>query len=133
MNAKERHYRLTARLQNAGFSYNEAEALRRIEMTLSRLAEHECNGNIQRDEETGKPRWYYETHNGDIIKGSLAPDRERGALKRLAQIMTNHQDYIAYNQGDPRGCALYIVPKTELARTGLPVDAIYSSGIAVCT
>ena len=133
MNAKERHFRLVSRLQSAGFSYDEAETLRRIEMTLSRWGEHECNGTIQRDDENGKPRRYYETRNGDIIRGSVVPDRERGALKRLDAIMDSHKEYIAYHQGDPRGCALYVVPKSELARTGMPVDAIYNNGIAVCT
>lgn len=131
----EQYCRLVSRLQSMCFSYEEAATLRRIEMTLHRWAEHECNGTIQRDGENsdGKPRHYYTIGNGDIIPGVVANDLERGALKRLSTIMEEHPDYIAYHQGDPRGCALYIVPKAELARTGLPVDAIYSSGIAVCT
>ena len=133
MNAKERHFRLVSRLQSAGFSYDEAETLRRIEMTLSRWGEHECNGHIQRDDETGKPRRYYETARGDIIRGDIVADREAGALKRLGRIMQSHPEYVAYHQGDPRGCALYVVPKSELERTGMPVNAIYSNGIAVCT
>lgn len=137
MNRKEaeRHYALIARLNNAGFSAAEAETLRRIEMTLSKWAEHECNGNIQRDGEDadGKPRWYsINERTGDIYRGPIIADRERGALKRLGKLMEAHPEYVAYHQGDPRGCALYVVPKSEMTRTGLPVDAIYNNGIAVC-
>jgi len=126
---------LIARLNYAGFSTHEAETLRRIEMTLHRWSEHECNGNIQRDGEDsdGKPRWYWENGRGEHVRGSVIADRERGALKRLDRIMQAHPEYVAYNQGDPRGCALYIVSKAEMVRTGHPVDAIYNNGIAVCT
>ena len=129
------------RLIALGISRDDAAALRRISMTLRRWFELECgtgegqvSRSIERDGENGdgKPRRYYETRNGDIIKGSLVPDRERGALKRLNGIMESHPDFLAYHQGDPRGCALYVVPKAELTRTGLPVDAIYNNGIAVC-
>lgn len=46
-------------LRALGFTYDEAEALRRISMTLHRWYEHECNGNIERDGENGdgKPYW----------------------------------------------------------------------------
>ena len=50
----ERMSQLFDGLSRAGFSYSEAQALRRIEMTLHRWAEHECNGEIERDETTGK-------------------------------------------------------------------------------
>lgn len=132
MNKSERIARLYSRLANAGFSFDEAATLRRIEMTLSRWSEHECNGNIQRDVGSDKPRWYTITHMGDIHRGPIVPDRERGALKRLARIMESHPEYVAYHQGDPRGCALYVVPKSEIERTGLPVGSIYSNGMAVC-
>lgn len=46
-------------LMALGFTADEAAALRRISMTLHRWAEHECNGNIERDGENsdGAPYW----------------------------------------------------------------------------
>ena len=139
MNAKERHFRLVSRLQNAGFSYDEAETLRRIEMTLSRWAELECGDEhgraIERDETTGKPHMTYDVgQNGMRVRYPIA-DRERGALKRLGRIMESHPEYIAYHQGDPRGCALYIVAKRDLEdnERDLPIESHYTRGIAVCS
>ena len=131
---KENYYRLIKRLEEAGFSFEEANKLRRIEMTLHRWSEHECNGNIQREGEEGDgtPRWYssYEMENEYEPKGYRIPDREKGALKRLAKLMEGHPDYVSYHQGDPRGCALYIVKRSELG--GQDIDSVYTRGIAVC-
>lgn len=162
----ENRYRMIAALQERGFSYDEAQTLRRIEMTLQRWSEHECNGNIQRDEDdkaictqcgnkfygeaasgncpkcgdiapirtkaTNKPRWYsqYAIENQSDPKGYLIADREKGALKRLAKIMEGHPDFVSYHQGDPRGCALYIVAKSDL--NGGDIHSLYTRGIAVC-
>lgn len=133
MSKTERLADLYNRLHAAGFSYEEAATLRRIEMTLSRWSEHECNGNIQRDGEDGdgKPRWYsVNDMTGTVYRGAIIPDRERGALRRLAAIMGGHPEYLAYHQTDPRGCALYVVSKADLG--GLPIDSCYNRGIAVC-
>lgn len=46
---QQRLIRLFEQLQGLGFTYDEADALRRMQMTLSRWSEHECNGNIQRE------------------------------------------------------------------------------------
>jgi hypothetical protein len=35
------------------------------------------------------------------------------ALKRLNNIMAAHPEWLAYHQGDPRGCALYIIRKVN--------------------
>lgn len=62
MNKLERKYQLIRQLESLGFSFEEAQKLRRIEMTLHRWNEQECgDGNdyaswsIERDETTGKP------------------------------------------------------------------------------
>jgi hypothetical protein len=132
----ERRANLIKRLVGLGFSHTEIQQLRRIEMTLQRWGELECgNGNdwaswsIERDETTDKP--FMVTHP-NVGKSSRRPiaDRERGALKRLKAIMANHPSLIAYHQGDPRGCALYIVPTAELR--GSPIDQVYNRGVAVC-
>lgn len=102
-------------------SSEEIDILLRAEKTLSRWSELECNGTIQREEETGIA-YYYNDYTGR--KGSRAPDREKGALKRIEAICTAHGLHY-YHQTDPRGCALYI------GREPLP-DNNYTRGIAIC-
>lgn len=127
---------LFAALSHLGISHDDAQALRRIEMTLSRWSERECgdaNGYaIERDETTGVP---YETFNlgisGKRGRRRIA-DREAGALKRLKTIMDRYPELVPYHQTDPRGCALYIVKRSDLAG-GLPIDSHYTRGVAVCS
>lgn len=131
----EDRIRTDDRLLALGFSREQVWTLRRISQTLSKWSEHECNGNIQRDGDDGEglPRWYsqYSIGHDAKPKGSRIPDRERGALKRLAAIMAPFKRrLVAYHQGDPRGCALYIVPKKELR--GQDIGSVYNRGIAVC-
>lgn len=127
---------LIGRLQSLGFSSDEAFALRRIEMALHRWHEYECgNGNnraswgIERDETTGKPYLVTYPHTGKPYRRSI-PDREAGAQKRLAAIMVRHPALVSYIQGDCRGCALYIVRRSDLGDRSL--DSAYTCGIAVC-
>ena len=119
---------LIERLTKLGFNYGEIQTLRRIEMTLHRWSEHECNGNIQRegDDGEGKPRW----HSGDNSKGYRTPDRERGALKRLAKLVSTKPDLVYYHQGDPRGCALYVGFKSDIGDRS--INSCYSRLVAVC-
>lgn len=123
---------------NLGFSMDEADALRRIERTLHRWAELECGtdaGHIERDDATGKPvfvnaRARYVQAN-DPRARSVIPDREAGALRRLGKLMARHPELVAYHQGDPRGCALYVLRKSDVPE-GVAIDSIYSRGWAVC-
>lgn len=129
----ERKFNLYRRLQDLGFTYEEACALRRIEMTLSRWSEMECGDEsgraIERDETTGKPYITYDIgQNGKRGRYAIA-DREAGALKRLkaivdarnaratpvfgAELETAFKVY-AYHQTDPRGCALYLISGHDL-------------------
>jgi len=129
----EDYGRLMANLQSMGFSYEEANQLRRIEMTLQRWGERECgdsDGNcIERDETTGKPFCTFETGNGKRGRYAVA-DREAGSLKRLEKIMEKHPDFISYHQGDCRGCNLYILRKSDV-KPGESVDSVYTRGVAV--
>jgi hypothetical protein len=113
----------------AGVSHDDAKALRRISMTLKRWSEHECNGAIQRDGSAGDgvPYWYNTNTARRLYR---APDRERGALKRLVRIMASYPNLTHYVQGDPRGCALYILRPDDVP-AGKDADAYYSRGIAV--
>lgn len=152
-NKAERRKQLYNRLASLGFTIREAEQLRRIEMTLHRWAEHECGDSndrfstmIERDEKTDKPFWCVSWHNENKTRRTPCPDRERGALNRLGKIVgdCNTRNWIgygkcitempaflvAYHQGDPRGCALYIGLKSDL--DGKPIDSCYSRLVAVC-
>jgi hypothetical protein len=116
-------------LNAVGVSHNHFEKLRRISMTLHRWSELECgseNGCVERDEETKKTYWL-SSYSG---KRYPTPDRETGALKRLAKIMTQYPHLQSYVQGDPRGCALYILRPGDMPE-GANVDSYYSRGIAV--
>jgi hypothetical protein len=157
MSTQKRKFELFARLQELGFTYDEAASLRRIEMTLQRWAERECgdgsNWTIERDEVTGEPFNVYHGE-GKPWRYSIA-DREAGALRRLAVILARRNqresdatgslcgnDYnraYYYHQGDCRGCMLYICTREQLTekygdRAGqiLPIDQYYNRGIAVC-
>lgn len=112
-----------------GVSHDDAIALRRISMTLRRWFEHECNGAIQRDGERGDgaPYWHNTTTGRKLCR---APDRERGALKRLDKIMRAYPDLKPYVQGDPRGCALYLLRPNDVP-AGANADAYYSRGVPV--
>lgn len=152
----ERKFKLFTRLQAMGFTYEEAYQLRRIEMTLSKWAEHECNGDIQRDEKTGKPYRYHGRYlqANDPRNMHFVADREAGALKRLKAIVDarnlricppvhvsnaqaviqtrNASEYVySYHQSDPRGCALYLLKQSDI-REGERIDSIYTRGLAVC-
>ncbi len=135
MKTQKQKYELIRRLENLGFSYNEACQVRRIEMTLHRWTELECgDGNnyrswaIERDETTDKPFMCIYPHEGKSHRYAVA-DREKGALKRLAKIMEAHPEFITYQQTDPRGCALYIVNKSDVG--GHDLSSVYTRGLAV--
>lgn len=127
------------RLMAEGISFSDASALRRIAMTLHRWHELECGdgnnyaswsivrgsktGGVFEYDDNGKP--YLERHIHTENKAHYEPiaDRERGALKRLAEIMAKYPKLSAYVQSDPRGAALYI-------GKGL-TETNYTNGIAV--
>ncbi len=116
-------------LERLGISYNDAESLRRISMTLHRWHELECGvdgGCVERDETTQKTYWL----NSHTMRRMPFPDRETGALKRLAAIMAKYPTLRSYVQGDPRGCALYILRPGDVLEGGAD-DSYYSRGIAV--
>ena len=113
-------------LRRLGFSAAEAETLRRASMTLQRWNEHECNGVIQRDENTEAPYWH-SPRTGERL--SRVADREAGARRRIAAIQSQHPDVILYVQGDPRGCALYAVPLDVLGDSDIRSE--YTCGVAI--
>lgn len=125
------------RMSDLGFSREETDTLRRIEMTLHRWAEQECgDGNdhaswaIERDETTLKPYMVLYPHSGPSRRHPIA-DRENGALRRAKAILDSHPELWMYQQTDPRGCALYVGRKSDL-REGERLDSVYTRGVAVC-
>ena len=133
MTTQKERYEVLSRLERAGISYEDANKLRRIALTLHRWSELECGtdtGAIERDEVTGKPYWYRQ----DRLTTSryAVPDREKGALARLKALMAKYPGFTPYVQGDPRGASLYLVPASEVKRhKGMDIDCFYSQGIAV--
>lgn len=183
MATQKQKFDLFQRLGALGFTYEEAQSLYRIQLTLNNWSCEECNGTIQRDETTGKPvRVYENSHRvyGGTGSGSQLEsrypiaDREAGALKRLAAIIEarnsreaskepflagyeyardNGAFIMAYHQGDPRGCSLYLVKRSDLpdmpakeiarlcgenaaktpaSRLRAIVSQYYTRGLAVC-
>jgi hypothetical protein len=141
----------------AGFGFDDAAALRRISMTLHRWHELECGDSndyaswcITRGwkdktgshatrrfvhDDDGTPFLERHVHSENGARYEAIPDRERGALKRLAKILARYPGFRSYVQGDPRGCALYILRPGDLTdgtATGrVDPSAVYTRGIAV--
>lgn len=132
-------------LLRAGISHADACALRRISMTLHRWHEMECgddngyasfcvtrgrlDGGVFIHDEKGTPFHEVHPHAGGKPSFYAVPDRETGALKRLTKIMARYP-LSFYVQGDPRGCALYILRPGDVPE-GADVDSYYSRGVAV--
>ena len=132
MNRKEaiRQTELLRKLEAHGFTESEFDRLRRISMTLHRWAEHECNGEIEVDDD-GKA-FHVSQGFAPSWKETRYPtaNREAGALKRLSVIMAGHPGWTYYHQTDPRGAALYLVEVDRLV-AGTCIDSCYSS-IGIC-
>ena len=131
MNKQEaqRRTHMAAALTHLGVSTEAQAALRRISLTLHRWHELECGTEdqaVERDETTGRT-YAVNTRTG---RRYPTPDRETGALKRLAVLAAQFPALILYVQGDPRGAALYVVRRSDVPEGG-NVAAYYSRGVAV--
>lgn len=116
-----------SRLSAIGISYDDAVSLCRAERVIHTWGEHECNGAIQRDEQTNVPYWH-STQDGRRLYRTA--DRETGALKR-AEAIAKRYGLTLYHQPDPRGCQLYLLRAGDVPE-GKDVDSYYSRGVAVC-
>lgn len=115
MSARNQTYTLIAQFAARGLSmsFEQANTLRRAQITLHRWAEQECgDGNdyaswsIERDEETSLPYFCRYPHTGKATRTRIA-DREAGALRRVKAVCEQIGAFY-YHQTDPRGCALYV-------------------------
>ncbi len=132
VSARSDTYSLIASLAHKGIycSFEQANTLRRAQLTLHRWAELECgDGNdyaswsIERDDETGLPYFCRYPHSGKMTR-SRVPDREKCALKRVASVCAEIGAHY-YHQTDPRGCALYVGAEPL-------TDSYYNRGVACC-
>lgn len=123
-------YELLHRLTVNGIpaTLDQADILRRAQMTLHRWGELECgDGNdyqswsIERDEKTGKPFMCHYPHQGRAYRRAI-PDRERGALERVKRVCAQLGLHY-WHQTDPRGCSLYVSRETL-------TDSTYNRGIS---
>ena len=133
-----------ASMDRLGISLDDSEALRRIEMTLHRWAERECNGEVEVGDDGKAWNVAIEGHFGGTLTPTRwrAANREAGALRRLAKIMARYPALRAYHQTDPRWCALYVYSKAKFEEVAqraddmeqpCGIDCCYSSiGVAVC-
>lgn len=116
-------------LISLGITNDDAKALCRIAVQLHRWHELECGvdgGGVERDEATGRCYWY-SSYTG---RRTPTADRETGALKRLAALMSRYQPLAYYVQGDPRGAAVYVLRPGDVP-DGKEPDSYYSRGVAV--
>lgn len=120
-------FHLTNRLCRLGIKITDIPFFLKIEKTLSRWHERECNEIEYIDD---LPFRVIHTASGQKISHRV-PNRGAAARKRLEKVMTeNYPNLAAYIQTDPRGCALYLYEKNAIKA---PIDSCYSSvGVAVC-
>lgn len=138
----------TPALARLGISEEDAQKLRRVESRLHRWHELECGIAhplnetwtvcIERDETTGKPSKRVMGHDRSgqyFDRRHYCADDETLAHKRLASIMKAYPELVAYVQPDPRGCALYIIPRHDVVAAeakGQDASFIYPQrGVAV--
>lgn len=139
---KREAFEMVARLERLGFSYSEANQLRRISRILQHWFELECGTenaagssiSIEREDNgEGKPfqRVQFMAAGGQWFdKRYPVADREAGARRRLAAIMASRKRrLVAYVQTDCRGASLYILRKADVR--GQDINSVYNRGVAV--
>lgn len=120
--------------QNYGLTRYSWSVLRTCEKELHKWAEDQCNGRIQWDDETGEPHLYRKDKWGTytVKQGYPTFNREDYYLD-LARKQAARYGLAIYHQTDPRGCALYVYSKDDLARSKFPIEQNYNSvATAIC-
>jgi hypothetical protein len=142
MNKQERenYGRLVTQCAAAGLTVGEVDTLLRCARTLTRWACRECgdgsNWAIEREQlpdgGVGRPFMVYHGPDGYVkqYRKYAIRDMERAAIKRAEAVAAAH-GLTVYRQGDPRGCALYLIRKGDIPEGG-DVCGYYHRGIAVC-
>ena len=104
--------RFNVAINRYGISQQDYKALALEEHRLQRWAEQECNGEIQRDDETGKPIRVF-TWDGYERTRYVIADKEAGCLRRCEEIAASY-GLKFYHQGDPRGCQVHVYRESDL-------------------
>lgn len=121
--------RTVVALARLGFGPEDIRTLARLSVSLRHIAERECNGDgWGPGERLPDGRWFPRWTDDDQERA----DKRTAALLKLAQAVCDGagRNLKAYHQGDPRGCALYIVRMDALGTRD--INANYSSfGVAV--
>lgn len=123
-------------LAEHGLTDAEVDTLLRCERTLTNWSTRECGDGsdwaIEREElpdgSEGRPFNVY--HGPGEARMYPIRDLEAGAMRRAEAIAKAH-GLTVYHQGDPRGCALYVMRPGDV-RAGECVTGCYTRGIAVC-
>lgn len=124
--------------QRYEISHNEWIVLCNAEHTLSRWAEMECNGEIQRDDPTdawplGRPKRYLNDHWGSpTVPGQYVPDRAAAAMRRAKSVLIGKPDLSIYWQTDPRSAQIYLYRPSECLEKGGDIRALYSTIGTAC-
>ena len=113
----------TATANRHPFTTADWSALKRCERTLHAWAELCCNHDIdERDDGTVIAR-FCSPVSGMISSPQRIPNKRAGAFKRAQRIAAKH-GLSAYEQTDPRGCALYVYHPADL--NGRDIDQYYN-------
>jgi hypothetical protein len=117
MSARQDTRELLSRLERRGINatFDQANTLRRAEITLRRWYEQECGNSdnykswsIERDENgEGPPYMVIYPHSENKSRRYRIPDREAGT-KRRVEAIAKELGLSVYYQTDPRGAALYV-------------------------
>lgn len=105
--------------------------LLRIEKKLRRWHELQCGadaGHVEEVGEEGSGNWEFVNRHGHRSPIRNATEQAR---KTLNAFKTVDPDLLFYVQTDPRGCALYLLKKSQV-ESGEDVNAVYSRGVAIC-
>jgi len=102
-----------ASTKTAPFTAAEWASLRLCERTLHRWHEDECNGAIQYDNDNNPRRYRADRRGSFTIAGPIVPDKSEYAME-VARTIAGKHGLSAYNQTDPRGCALYVYSAADL-------------------
>jgi len=128
------HTRERRAFDKYGISNEDFYKLCLIENTLNNWHCEECNGTIQRDEETDKPiRYIRDNQTGETLAKYEIKDLENGAKKRARRICQKYSGIWTYWQNDPRGCSLYIYGPDDIkGLSGGDIGSLYSSRCFAC-
>lgn len=126
-----RTLRLAQSLAHFKLSPDDIAKLLRIEEKLRRWHELRCGidaGHVEEIGSEGSGKWEFVNRHGH-----RSPIRDAGkqARKALNAFTAENPDLIFYVQADPRGCALYLLKKSQVD-SGEDVNAVYNRGVAIC-